>query len=49
MSNVDLYNNPIAVAYSPSSNGRGRLDYDRITDAKLKLYFEKSKENDEKV
>lgn len=45
VSNVELYNNPVAVAYNPSSNGGRRLDYDRITDAKLKTYFEKSKEN----
>ena len=43
VSNVELYENPAAVAYAPSQ-GRGRLDYDRIVDAKLKTYFEKSKE-----
>ena len=48
VSNVELYNNPVAVAYNPSSNGGRRLDYDRITDAKLKTYFDKSKENVDK-
>ena len=48
VSNVELYENPIAVAYVPSQ-GRGRLDYDRITDAKLKIYFDKCKENAEKL
>ena len=50
VSNVELYenDNPIAVAYGPSSNGGRRLDYDRITDVKLKTYFEKSKEFEEK-
>ena len=44
----DSYENPAAVAYGPS-HGRGRLDYDRIIDAKLKIFFEKSKENSEKL
>jgi len=48
VSNVKLYENPIAVAYVPSQ-GRGRLDYDRITDAKLKIYFDKCKDNSEKL
>lgn len=48
VSNVELYENPIAVAYVPSQ-GRGRLDYDRITDAKLKIYFDKCKDNSEKL
>ena len=49
VSNVELYNNPVIVAYDPSSNGGGRLDYDRITDAKLRQYFDSAKENAEKL
>ena len=48
VSSVDLYENPAEVAYDPSSIGRRRLDFNRITDAKLRIYFEKSKETDEK-
>lgn len=48
VSNEELYENPTAVASGPSSNGGRKLDYDRIVDAKLKTYFEKSKENADK-
>lgn len=48
VSNVELYNNPAIDASNPSSNGGRKLDYDRITDAKLKTYFDKSKENVDK-
>jgi hypothetical protein len=41
---VEVYDNPATVAYQKSSNGQGRLDYDRITDAKLKIFLEKSKQ-----
>ncbi len=44
VTNVEVYDNPATVAYQKSSNGQGRLDYDRITDAKLKIFLEKSKQ-----
>ncbi len=49
VSNVELYNkeNPAKVAYG-LSHGEGRLDFDRISDAKLQIYFEKSKEIEER-
>ena len=51
VSSVELYdkNNPAMAASGPSSNGGRKLDYDRITDAKLKIYFDKCKENGVKV
>ena len=49
VSNVELYENPARAASDPSSNGGRMLDFDRISDAKLRLYFEKSKELSEKV
>lgn len=45
VSNVEVYNNPATTASGPSSNGGRKLDYDRITDAKLRTYFELAKEN----
>ena len=47
VTNVEVYDNPATVAYQKSSNGQGRLDYDRITDAKLKIFLEKSKQNED--
>ena len=39
VTNLEVYDNSAAVAYGPTSNGRGRLDYDRITDAKLRFFL----------
>ena len=45
----DRNENPTDAASNPSSNGGRMLDFDRISDAKLRTYFEKSKEISEKV